>query len=73
MKHSTWQHRIAPLVVSILLVLGASAAEATPPTATTTAATAITQSGATLNGTVTANGATTTVIFECGLSSPLRQ
>ena len=39
------------------------------PTATTTAATAISQTGATLNGTVSANGAPTTVTFGYGLSS----
>ena len=38
------------------------------PTATTTAATTITQTGATLNGTVTANGASTTVRFGYGLT-----
>jgi trimeric autotransporter adhesin len=70
MKRSLWQSRIASLIVSILLALGATAVQAAgAPTATTNAATAITQSGATLNGTITTNGASTTVIFERGLSS----
>ena len=40
-----------------------------PPSATTTAATAITTTGATFNGTVNDNGATTTVSFEYGLDT----
>ncbi len=39
------------------------------PSVTTTAATAVGATGATLNGTVTSNGATTTVTFEYGTSS----
>ena len=38
------------------------------PTATTNAASSITRTGATLNGTVSANGASTTVTFEYGLT-----
>lgn len=41
---------------------------ATPPTVTTTAATAITTTGGTLNGTVNANGSSTTVTFQYGLT-----
>ncbi|MDQ3551994.1 MAG: cadherin-like beta sandwich domain-containing protein, partial [Bacteroidota bacterium] len=41
------------------------------PTAITTAATSITTSGATLNGTINDNGATTTVSFEYGTSPTL--
>jgi trimeric autotransporter adhesin len=51
------------------LTFTTSACPASAPTATTTAATAITQTGATLNGTVTANGASTTVTFGYGLTS----
>ena len=40
-----------------------------PPVAVTTAATAITSTGATLNGTINANGASTTVTFEYGLTT----
>jgi C1A family cysteine protease len=40
-----------------------------PPVATTTAATSITTSGATLNGTVNANNKTTTVTFEYGVTT----
>jgi len=41
-------------------------ASASPPTATTSAASSVTSSGATLNGTINANGASTTVTFEYG-------
>jgi len=41
---------------------------ATPPTVNTTAATAITATTATLNGTVNANGSSTTVTFQYGLT-----
>ncbi len=46
-----------------------SACPAGAPTATTTAATAITVSGATLNGTVSANGASTIVTFDYGTTT----
>lgn len=39
-----------------------------PPTATTVAATSITSNGATINGTVNANGSSTNVTFEYGLT-----
>jgi len=42
---------------------------ATAPTVTTNAATALTASGATLNGTVSSNGAITTVTFDYGLTT----
>jgi len=42
---------------------------AAPPTVVTTAASAITTTGATLNGTVNANGSSTTVTFEYGLTA----
>ena len=41
----------------------------TPPTVTTDAATALTTTGATLNGTVSSNGASTTVTFDYGLTT----
>ncbi len=41
----------------------------TPPTAVTNAASAINISGATLNGTVNANGSSTTVTFELGINT----
>ena len=47
------------------ITLGASG---TPPTVTTTAATGITAAAATLNGTVNANGYSTTVTFQYGLT-----
>jgi hypothetical protein len=47
------------------------AAAALAPTATTTAATSVTTTGATLNGTVNDNGATTMVSFEYGTSPTL--
>lgn len=40
-----------------------------PPTATTTAATSVTVAGATLNGSVSSNGAGTAVTFEYGLTA----
>ncbi|MEI7848932.1 MAG: choice-of-anchor Q domain-containing protein [Chloroflexota bacterium] len=43
------------------------------PTVTTDAASSITGSGATLNGTVNANNASTTVTFQYGLTSTLRR
>jgi len=43
--------------------------EGTPPTATTLSATAISSSGATLNGTVNANNDNATVTFEYGLTT----
>jgi hypothetical protein len=45
------------------------AASCTPPTVTSLAATAITTNGATLNGTVNANGCSTTVTFQYGLTT----
>ena len=42
---------------------------APPPTVTTGAASAVTPSAATLNGTVSSNGATTTVTFQYGLTT----
>ena len=40
-----------------------------PPSATTNAATSVTSTGATLNGTINANGSSTTVTFEYGLTT----
>ncbi|MBK5962583.1 hypothetical protein CCR95_00275 [Thiocystis minor] len=51
------------------LSLTTSACPAIAPTATTTAATGISTSGATLNGTVKDNGAVTTVGFDYGLTT----
>ncbi len=50
------------------LTFTTSACPAGAPGATTTAATAVTAIGATLNGTASANGASTTVTFEYGTS-----
>jgi len=52
------------LMLMTTLVVNAQVA----PTATTGAATGIGSTGATLNGTVNANGSSTTVYFECGLT-----
>jgi len=46
-----------------------AACAASPPSATTTAASTITQTSSQLNGTVSANGATTTVTFEYGTTA----
>lgn len=49
--------------------MGFNLQTATAPTVVTTAATSITGTGATLNGTVNANGASTTVTFQYGLTT----
>jgi hypothetical protein len=48
---------------------GSNAVQATPPTASTTAATNLAQTAATLNGSVNPNGAATTVYFQYGTRS----
>jgi len=48
------------------LTFTTNACPGVPPTATTVAASAVTVTGATVNGTVTANGASTTVDFDYG-------
>jgi hypothetical protein len=48
---------------------GINVATAGPPVCVTTAATAVTGNSATLNGTVNANGSTTTVTFDYGLTT----
>ena len=62
-------YRVAALVGLILPALSMNAAQAAAPSATTDAATGIAATTATLNGTVTANGASTAVTFEWGLSA----
>ena len=60
------------LVLSFSMMIGMPVLAGAPPsapTATTVAATSITISGATLNGTVNANNASTTVTFEYGLTA----
>jgi len=49
--------------------IGLTLSTASAPTVVTTAATSITGTGATLNGTVNANGASTTVSFQYGLTT----
>ncbi len=60
-------------VKSIFILFGLFAligpAHAVRPTVTTNAATALSTTGATLNGTVTSNGSTTTVSFNYGLTN----
>ena len=51
------------------ITISDAVAPATVPTATTNAATSVTSTGATLNGTVNANGTSTTVTFEYGLNT----
>lgn len=58
--------------LALALFSGEVAAQ-TAPAATTTAATAVGTSGATLNGTVNANGSATTVTFEYGLDTAYGQ
>jgi phosphodiesterase/alkaline phosphatase D-like protein len=57
------------LCASLLLLFSSGLASAQAPTATTGAATGIGSAGATLNGTVNANGSSTTVSFEYGLTT----
>jgi glycosidase len=52
-----------------LFTTGSNAVQATPPTATTTAATNLAQTAATLNGSVNPNGGTTTAYFQYGRTS----
>lgn len=54
---------------SITLTLTGGIVVVAPPTVTTNAATALTTSGATLNGAVSSNGASTTVSFDYGLTA----
>jgi hypothetical protein len=56
-------------VLALALLVPATAAAAGPPSATTGAATSVTQGGATLTGTVDPQGTATTYHFEYGTSS----
>src|SRR5438874_6409012 len=56
-------------VLALALLVPATAVAAAPPSATTGAATSVTQSGATLTGTVDPQGMATTYRFEYGTSS----
>jgi phosphodiesterase/alkaline phosphatase D-like protein len=60
---------IFALCVSCCFFLSTGSALAQAPTATTGAATGVGSAGATLNGTVNANGSSTTVVFEYGLTT----
>ncbi len=66
------QHRFTTLILSavgtLALCAGVASAQA-PPTVTTNAATGVTAFDSTLNGTVNANGASTSVTFEYGLDT----
>ena len=64
--------RIA-LALTILLLLAPAAAQAAAPAATTGAATDVTQTSATLNGTVDPNGVAATVRFEYGTTTAYGQ
>ena len=57
------------ILIIFLIAFGLPVMGQSPPTATTGAASAIGLTDATLNGTVNANGETTTVFFEYGLST----
>ncbi len=61
--------RAAALALALLVAPAATAVAAGPPSATTGAATNVTQSGATLTGTVDPQGMATTYSFEYGTSS----
>jgi hypothetical protein len=69
---TTYHFRARGVTSSGLVIFGNDMTFTTlnpPPAVITIAATSITGSGATLNGTVNANGAATTVTFEYGLTS----
>lgn len=69
---TTYHYRARGVTSGGLIVYGNDMTFVTlpnPPTVVTTAATAITSSGATLNGTVNANGGTATVTFDYGLTT----
>jgi hypothetical protein len=61
--------RAAALVLALLVVPAAAAVAAGPPSATTGAASSVTQSSATVGGTVDPQGMATTYRFEYGTSS----
>jgi hypothetical protein len=61
--------RAAVLTVALLVVPAGAAVAAGPPSATTGAATSVTQGGATVSGTVDPQGTATTYRFEYGTSS----
>jgi len=69
---TTYHYRARGVTTGGLTVYGPDMTFTTtgpPPTVVTTAATSITTTGATLNGTVNANGTSTTVTFEYGLTT----
>jgi hypothetical protein len=61
--------KILTLAIAVFLVAVPAAAAATGPTVTTSAASSVTPSAATLNGTVNPNGTSTTWYFDYGTST----
>ena len=59
---------LSMIFIVLLLTVNIQNVMALPPTATTDAASAIGSTGVTVNGTVNANGISSTVIFEYGLT-----
>lgn len=69
---TTYHYRVRGISSTGQIVFGVDSIFTTlpaPPTVTTTAATSVTSSGATLNGTVNPNGGTATVTIEYGLTT----
>lgn len=69
---TTYHYRARGVTAGGLIVYGPDmtfTTAAIPPTAVTTAATGIVSTGATLNGTMNANGASTAVTFQYGLTT----
>jgi hypothetical protein len=69
---TTYHYRARGVTAGGLIVYGEDktfTTAAPPPTVVTTAATGVTAAGATLNGTVNANGASTAVSFQYGLTT----
>jgi phosphodiesterase/alkaline phosphatase D-like protein len=69
MNRNKFRRTFFQCILVIILLASGMPLMAQSPTATTGAATGITMTGATLNGTVNANGFSTTVYFEYGLDT----
>ncbi len=69
LNNTTYHYRIIARGITIVNGADMTFTTTTPPTAVTNAATAVGSSSATLNGTVNANNASTTVTFEYGLNT----
>ena len=69
MRRTRFAVLLAAVAVAAVALATSSAAAPAPPTATTGSATSVTQSSATLNGTVNPNGQSTTYYFRYGTTT----